>query len=594
MKVLTIILVVMLVLVLALFGTAALKYIISGSNSDDLSTTEDTIPVETVETTMDTQVETTDEILEIPEDEIASVEIYLDGDREDGIFLGEAVYGETSEEAISIYGPDFSDIGFSFSTENKDYTFEPGSTHYFYVYTYIEEYGWEYIRKKVVIEGTADINENIKLSIDSPAYGTVVGKDGIQEMKVAGWAFDSGVLDSTGIESVEIYLNGPKGFGKFLGEADYGIKRPDVAAVYNNAAYTNSGYIIYFDGSGLEGGRENTLYIYYLSDSGSYNLGIRNFTIEDSDREPGTVISAEVKLENNGSLIQVDGWAVNQRFILEGRPRDLDKEYTVKKIIFTSSQTGNEDIFSMNIDGSEITRLTDNSGKDNYPAVSPDGKKIAYTSDINGTWQIMTMNWDGTEKTQITYNPWRTGYPSWSYDGRYIFFEVYQDGDWEIYRINSDGSGMKRLTINPNANDWHPYGHPFLYKVLYESGSVGNEGIYIMDYNGKNMETLLNNNMRERVPFISTDGSTLVYMGYEGNNSMIYRLDIENGNSEIVSGQLNNCGHPSISPDNQLIAFESPSDQGEIYIINFDGSGLTRLTNIGGHDYDPVFMYQSP
>ena len=103
-------------------------------------------------------------------------------------------------------------------------------------------------------------------------------------------------------------------------------------------------------------------------------------------------------------------------------------------------------------------------------------------SDIKGTWQIMVMDWDGTGKIQLTYNADRSGYPTWSYDGRYIYFEVFKDGDWEIYRIDSDGSHMKRLTLNASAYDWHPSAHPFQHKIIYESGNVGHEDIYIMDY----------------------------------------------------------------------------------------------------------------
>jgi len=97
----------------------------------------------------------------------------------------------------------------------------------------------------------------------------------------------------------------------------------------------------------------------------------------------------EANLDNQS--IEISGWAINKDNIISGKPRDPDIEYSVKKIVFTSSHNGNEDIYIMNIDGSELTQLTDYSGKDNYPAVSLDGQKIAYTSDIGGTWQVMVI-----------------------------------------------------------------------------------------------------------------------------------------------------------------------------------------------------------
>ena len=65
-----------------------------------------------------------------------------------------------------------------------------------------------------------------------------------------------------------------------------------------------------------------------------------------------------------------------------------------------SNQDGNNNIFSMNLDGTDRQRLTDHGRSDLYPEVSPDNNKIAYTSDINGIWQIMVMDWDGQNKKQ--------------------------------------------------------------------------------------------------------------------------------------------------------------------------------------------------
>ena len=70
-------------------------------------------------------------------------------------------------------------------------------------------------------------------------------------MRVSGWSADFDFTDTTGIDRIEIYLNGPRDFGEFLGEADYGIKRQDVADAFGNANYANSGYSLYLQGCEL-------------------------------------------------------------------------------------------------------------------------------------------------------------------------------------------------------------------------------------------------------------------------------------------------------------------------------------------------------
>lgn len=588
MRTVTTIIIVLLLVAVIFLGFIVLKYSGTGTPAE-----EETAGPETGEPIVEEEEPEPpaeeEPVQEVKEDEIAVIEIYLDGDRNNGTLLGEAEYGMASPEAYNIYGGEFSESGFLLAEKNRAYTFEPGSTHYLYIYVLIPEYGWNYTRQKVSIPGSEETDENIRLSIDDPSHNETIKEADKSNIKISGWSVDVSQQSDPGIDRIEIYLNGPKEFGKPAGEVDYGIERQDVAGALGNAGYTSSGYLLNFDGSNLEADSENTLYIYSFSTSGTYNLGLRNIVIEGEKKESIALISAQANLSNES--IEISGWAINKDHITGGRPRDPDTEYSTRKIVFASSKNGNEDIFSMNIDGTELTQLTDYSGKDNYPAVSPDGKKIAYTSDINGVWQIVVMNWDGTEKEQITYNPWRSGYPAWSFDGRYIFFEAYIEGDYEIYRMNSDGSNMKRITFNPNIPDWHPYGHPFQYRVIYESGASRNEKIYMMDYDGTNIKQLSDADMRQRVPAISIDGETIVF----SDNESVYAININGENLQKISGNLSNSRHPDISPDNKYITFEGTVDsQLEIFIVNSDGSNLKRLTSITGSDYDPVFLYQAP
>jgi len=589
MKTTTIILVILFLIVSCFFGFLLIKKVLSEAQTASEPETQQSEGVIEDKTAPVEQPSPDKEKLEETEglENISKIEIYLDGDRENGIFLGEAEYGLPSEEISLIYGKNFLYSGFSLLSESADYVFEPGSIHYLYIYILIPKYGWDCDRKEIQIPGELETAENIRLYVDNPKHNVAV----TGEIRISGWAADLNPPDNPNISKVEIYLDGPKGFGKAIGETEYGLERPDVAKALNNENYAKSGYSLTYDTSSLEPGSTHSFYVYAYSLNEQYQLVKRDITIEGEKKESNIIASVEA---NFGSgQIEIKGWAVSQEMITGGVIHPLDTEYAVKKIVFVSNKNGNEDIFSMNLDGSELIQLTDYPGNDMYPSVSPDGKKIAYTSDIGGSWQILIMNWDGTGKTQITTNHERNGYPAWSFDSSYIFFEMYVDGDWELYRINSDGSSMKRLTFNPGADDWHPGGYPFEYKVLYESGTVGHEDIYIMDYNGENIKKISDFNLRKRVPSMSRDTKLIAFMGYEGNNHNIFTMDNNGENIQKLTDNPENCGHPDISPDNVFITYEGKvNGQNEIFIMNIDGSDQKQLTNIPGHDWDPVFMYQ--
>ena len=523
---------------------------------------------------------------------IEKIEVYLDGARENGgIFLGEADYGLSSPETAALYGEKFANSGYSLVWKNTAYNFTPGSLHNIYVYAYIPKYGWDFLRQSVVVPGEKVQSANIKFMIDTPPSGSTITAD----ENIGGWSVNAAVPDNPGISGIEFYLDGPKGFGKLLGAATLGASRPDVAEALGNGAYANCGFNYLLPINIFEAGTEHTIYAYAGSVTGETQENLLEIKIGGQKKADNSIIFAENNFTSEISKgeVKIDGWAAAKDFFKENIAAKPEESFAVKKIVFTSLKSGNEDIFIMNIDGSELTQLTDNPTNDMYPQVSPDGKKILYTSDINGTWQILIMNADGSEKKQLTNSVHRSGYPAMSFDGRYIFYEVFMENNWELFRINSDGTNPVRLTFNPGGDDWHPFAHPFDFKVLFESGSVGSEDIFFMDFEGANKTRISDYGIRKRTPCISKDGKYISFAGYEQEISSIY---IMNSNGSNVTRLTNNPGfdtHPSISPDNKLITFDSNfSGNSEIYIMNFDGSGVVKITDIAGDDWGPVFLYQ--
>ena len=82
-----------------------------------------------------------------------------------------------------------------------------------------------------------------------------------------------------------------------------------------------------------------------------------------------------------------------------------------------------DDVATVNRDGTSWRDITNDQFFDRYPRWSPDGRRLAFTSDRSGNYEIWTVNADGTNMRQQTFGSERgSSLPVWSPDGNRILF----------------------------------------------------------------------------------------------------------------------------------------------------------------------------
>ena len=191
----------------------------------------------------------------------------------------------------------------------------------------------------------------------------------------------------------------------------------------------------------------------------------------------GTKIAfTSVRTGNDIWLMNADG--SNQTNLTANTP-DADFEPTWApdgtKIAFVSLRdfpsisgdtTRGFEIYTMNPDGSNVRRLTNNQVLDIQPAWSPDGLKIAFTRRVTNSQtgeqnnDIFTMKFDGTGQTNITNHPSFDFDPGWSPDGTRIAFATYRDAvqnlNSEIYIMDADGGFPTRVTNSAGEEERDP------------------------------------------------------------------------------------------------------------------------------------------
>lgn len=103
-----------------------------------------------------------------------------------------------------------------------------------------------------------------------------------------------------------------------------------------------------------------------------------------------------------------------------------------RRIIFVREQDGNQDIYTIQVDGTNLQRLTDYPGYDRSPTWAPDGQRIAFMSEREGNGDIFVMNVDGSNVVNLTNHPARDGFLRWSPDGTKIGFLSYRNHELEV------------------------------------------------------------------------------------------------------------------------------------------------------------------
>jgi WD40 repeat protein len=113
------------------------------------------------------------------------------------------------------------------------------------------------------------------------------------------------------------------------------------------------------------------------------------------------------------------------------------------------------DVYTVDADGEDITRLAADPVADYQPEWSPDGSRIAFVRAFNGTaTAIYAMDADGTDVRPVSSHRGGSDFsPSWSPDGTQVVFAAVRNEDWGIYVVNADGSEEHRLLGGSGA--WH-------------------------------------------------------------------------------------------------------------------------------------------
>ncbi|MEO0250085.1 MAG: hypothetical protein ABIN58_11285 [candidate division WOR-3 bacterium] len=273
-----------------------------------------------------------------------------------------------------------------------------------------------------------------------------------------------------------------------------------------------------------------------------------------------------------------------------------------KKLIFQSTRPPFQcdQIFIMNVDGSDVRQVSTGKGRTTCAYFFPKGDRIIYSSthhvspecpprpdpSLGYVWQlydsfdIFSAKPDGSDLKQLTSTPGYDAEATISTNGKKIVFTSMRDGDPDIYVMDADGKNVKRLTRTPGYDGGpffsrdgkrivyranHPRSKEELadYQELIKNGLIKpmRLEIFVMDANGSRQRQVTNNGAANFAPFFHPDGKRIIFVSNmhnpRGRDFDLYIINDDGTGLERITYNPTFDGFPMFSPDGKKLVFAS-------------------------------------
>ncbi len=258
------------------------------------------------------------------------------------------------------------------------------------------------------------------------------------------------------------------------------------------------------------------------------------------------------------------------------------------KLAFANNSTGRKEIYTVDYDGENLTRLTSDNSINLLPRWSADASRIYYTTYRWGNPDMFEIDLRAGKIRPFTTFQGLNIPGGFSPDGLTMVMTLSRGDDPNIYTLNVVTKELKKLLQGIGVSSsptWSPDGK----QVAFVSDRSGNPQVYVLELATRKTRRLTRMNWCDS-PSWSPSGEWIIFSGRETGkeNLNIFITDLTGSQIRRLTSKAGANEDPSWSPDGRFIAFTSTRrGRREIFIMDYDGSAPHPLTELRGQSFTP-------
>lgn len=236
-------------------------------------------------------------------------------------------------------------------------------------------------------------------------------------------------------------------------------------------------------------------------------------------------------LDSNRDIYRVDLDGQNLTRLTTDAAADQDPTVAAGRVAFVSFRAGSGDIWSVPTGGGTNTRLTSDSHNESTPALSPDGQRLAFSFDGGIVSKLWTARGDGSNPARATegfgFNGSIESSPAWAPGSSRLAFMSTDAGSADIYDF-TPGSSQPAVLAQSGAADVEPAWSPDGQSLAFVSNRTGsNTDIYVMRVSTGAVTRITSAPQTEGQPAWTRDGRRLVFTDFSGGGRRLFWVDLE-------------------------------------------------------------------